>query len=242
MKVFFYFLILNISVFYIGCSENDKTSEIKVGMTYNEVETILEKPTSISRGVNELYFDINEIPNETLKKLNLEISENKIDTSRWIAPYNIRTIGNLIYVTWIYDKIKIDTFYVVQNTFKEVKDTTISHIPNYYIGARKVSQSEYNKCDGYEYRLHNNKIVEKSLYDAYKESGLYQLPAPQKVEKRIDYKTNYSFTSREIKDSTERKYYMVDYKYCIVFDASSGRVTISGYFPFYVSKASVQGS
>jgi len=242
MKILFYLFPLNILFFYLGCSQNDKTSEIKVGMTYNEVETILEKPISISRGINELYYDINEIPYETLKNLNIENSENKIDSSRWIAPHNIRTIGDLIYVIWIYDKTKIDTFFIVLNTFKEVKDTTISKIPNYYIGNRKVTQSEYIKCDGYEYRLHDNKIVEKSLYEAYKKSGLYKLPTPQKVEKRIDYKTNSSITSSEVKDSTERKYFMVNYKYCIVFDASSGRVTNSGYFPFYVSQISVQGS
>lgn len=204
-------------------------------MTYDEVETILEKPISITRGANELYYDVNEIPYETLKKLNLDTLENKIDSSRWIAPQKIRTIGNLIYVTWIYDKIKIDTFYIVLNTFKNVKDTTINKIANYYIGNRKVSQSEYAKSDGYEYRLQDNRLVDKSMYDAYKQSKLYKLPSPKKIEKRIEYRINSSIKSREVKDSTERNYYIVNYKYCVMFDASSGRVTNSGYFPFYVS-------
>lgn len=236
MKILFNLFLLSIFFFYLGCSENNKYSNIKVGMTYDEVETILEKPTSISRGVNELYYDVNEIPYETLKKLNLESEVNKLDSSRWIAPQNIRTIGNLIYVTWIYDKTKIDTFFVVMNTFKEVKDTLTSRIPYYYIGSRKVSQSEYTKSDGYEYRLQDNSLADKSLYDSYKKSGLYKLPQPKKVEKRIEYKTNSSVTSSEVNDSIERKYYIVDYKYCVVFDASSGRVTNTGYFPFYVSQ------
>ena len=242
MKILYYLFLLNISLLYIGCSQQDKTSEIKVGMTYNEVEAILEKPISISRGANELYSDVDELPYETLMKLNLESSENINDSSRWLAPQNIRTVGNLIYVTWIYDKTKLDTFYIVMNTFKEVKDTMRNNIPIYYLGTRKVSRSEYARSDGYEYRLHDNKIVDKSLYDAYKKSGLYKLPAPQKIEKRIEYKTNISVTSSEVKDSTERKYYIVDYKYCVVFDASSGRVTDSGYFPFYVSQISYKGS
>ena len=237
MKILFYLFLLNILLICIGCSQNNKTSEIKVGMTYDEVETILEKPVSISRGVNELYYDVNEMPYETLKKLNIETSENKIDSSRWIAPHKVRTIGNLIYVTWIYDKTKVDTFFVVMNTLREVKDTMNSNIPIYYLGTRKVSQSEYMKSDGYEYRLHDNRLVEKSVYDTYKKSGLYKLPTPQKIEKRIEYKTNTSITSTEVKDSTEKKIYIVDYKYCVVFDASSGRVTNTGYFLFLVSQS-----
>lgn len=236
MKILSYLFLLIITLFLIECSQRDNTSKIKIGMTYNEVETILEKPTSITRGVNGLYNDINGLPYETLKRLNVETPENKIDSTRWITPHNIKTIGELIYVTWVYDKTKTDTFYVVLNTFKEVKDTIINNTTNYYIGTRKVSQTEYNKCDGYIYRLHNNKIVDKSLYDIYKNSGLYKLPAPQKVEKRIENKKNTFVTSTEVNDSTEREYYIVGYKYCVVFDAASGRVTNNGYFPFYVSK------
>jgi hypothetical protein len=242
MKIFYYLFLINISLFYIGCGQEGKTSEIKVGMTYNEVEAILDKPISISRGANELYSDVDDVPYETLMKLNLENSKNINDSSRWIAPQNVRTIGNLIYVTWIYDKTSIDTFYIVMNTYKEVQDTMRNNIPIYYLGTRKVSQSEYTKSDGYEYRLHDNKIVDKSLYNAYKKSGLYKLPDPKKIEKRIEYKTNISVISSEVRDSTERKYYVVEYKYCVVFDASSGRVTNSGYFPFYVSQISYKGS
>jgi hypothetical protein len=128
------------------------------------------------------------------------------------------------------------------NTFKEVKDTIISNIPNYYLGNKKVSQSEYAQSDGYEYRLHNKRLVVKSVYDNYKKSGLYNLPAPKKVEKRIEYKTNFSVKSKEEINSIELKYYIVDYKYCVVFDASSGRVTNSGFFPFFVSEINQQDS
>jgi len=121
------------------------------------------------------------------------------------------------------------------NTFKEIKDTTISNIPNYYVGVRKVSQSEYAKSDGYEYRLHDNSLVAKSMYDSYKKSRLYKLPAPIKVDKRIEYKKDVSVKSYEVRESSiEKVCYEVEYKYCVIFDASSGRVTVSEYFPFYV--------
>ncbi len=76
--------------------------------------------------------------------------------------------------------------------FTQSKDTVKSKIPVYYLGTNKVSKSEYDKNDGYIYRLEDNEIVKKSLYEAYKKSGLYKLPVPKKVEKRIEYKANVS--------------------------------------------------
>lgn len=232
-KIYFSYSLF---LLFISCNQDDKTSEVKVGMTYEEVETILDRPSSISRGAKELYYDANEISYDTLRLLNLDIDENGIDSSRWLAPHKVRTVGNLIYVTWIYDKTKVDTFYVLLNKFKKGKDTLKITFPVYYLGSRTVSKSEYNKSDGYEYRLQDNRIVDKSMYEAYKKSKLYNLPPPRKIEKNIKYKTNITVSSKDVKDSVEKIKYIVYYKYCVIFDASSGRVTISDYFPFFVSK------
>jgi hypothetical protein len=100
---------------------------------------------------------------------------------------------------WIDVAVTEDLERFLRDFAKSKKDTIINKIPIYYLGDRKVSKSEYAKSDGYEYRLntglHHNEIVDKSTYNNYKESGLYKLPAPKKIKKRIEYKTNVSVKS-----------------------------------------------
>lgn len=221
------------------CNKNieDKYSEIKVGMTYEEVEKVLNKPVSITRGVNELYYDISNIPYDSLKLLNWDTSNVKLVPNRWLVQNTIRTIGQLIYVNWIYDSSKKDTFFVLFNTFKQVYDTILHKTPVYFLGDRKVSKREYENSDGYDYWLPNYGYVDKGLYNAYKESGLYKnLKEPKKVEPNIKYLTNAEITTNEVKDSTVKINYEVTYKYCVIFDSSSGRVTFSDYYPFFVYK------
>jgi len=235
MKHFNYFTLafILIQILFVSCGDTDKLSEINVAMTYDEVEGILGKPSSISRGANELYYDINEIQYELLQRVNLDTTEITLDSKRWFVPHQIRTVGKLIYVAWEYEDTILDTFYVIYNTFRVQKDTLNKSIPVYFLGTRKVSKSEYLKSDGYDYRLHDNSRVDKSMYESYKKSGLYKLPVPQQIEKRIKYYKDVSITLSDVKDSIEKKYYVVTYKYCVIFDSSSGRVTKSGYFPFY---------
>lgn len=229
--------ILALSFSYLSCTHNNNDfSNIKVGMTYDEVESILNKPASITRGATQLYSNIDELSSSMLKRLDLDTTNIKNEPNRWITPREIRTIGNLIYVTWIYNKTKVDTFYLVLNNFKEVKDTTTSKIPYYYLGERIVSKSEYQASDGYEYRLnseYHNKIVSKTAYELYKGYHV-KLPTPKKIKKRIEYRLNKSVKSYEEKISAENIYYKVAYEYCVIFDASSGRVTNKGFFPFQI--------
>ncbi len=237
MKIFQYSIVFILLSILSGCNHDFDPSEIKVGMTYDEVENILNKPVSITRGVNELYYDIEELPMDVIRKINTDsISQNK-NLKRWIVPHQVRTIGNLIYVTWVYNKTKTDTFYILMNSFKEITDTIKNKIPIYYIGNRQVSEKEYNKFDGYEYRLQNNKITDKDVYESYKKSGLYKLPTPAKREKKIEYKYNTSIGKKQLLDKVERKYFIVHYSYCVVFDASSGRVTLSDYFPTHIDES-----
>ena len=234
MKKLSYSFLFLIILFIFGCNQDNDIKKIIVGMTYDNVENILGKPTSITRGANELYYDIEELSYDTIRRLNLEVDTTNADTSRWLAPYKVRTVGNLIYVSWVYERTKIDTFYVNFNTYNIIEDTTKQNIPIYFLGSKKVSKTEYLKSDGYEYRLHDNSVVRKSVYEAYKKSGYYKLPTPKKIEKKIKYRTDVSINSHEVNDSIEKKYYQVVYNYCVIFDASSGRVTNKGFFPFSV--------
>lgn len=232
----------------ISCGEPDDISEIKVGMTYDEVENLLGKPRSISRGANELYYDIDEIRYDILQRLNLDTTKAMQDENRWLAPHQIKTVGNLIYVNWIYDKTKSDTFFVLLNNFREQNDTTVSTYPVYYLGKTIVSKSIFDDSDGYLYRIPEDKIVTKSEYEIYMKGWSESKPKtkkankrrrsfpPKLIEKRIEYKKDVKVNTYDVRESIQKIYYEVDYLYNVIFDASSGRVTLSEYFPFYVNE------
>lgn len=201
----------------ISCNPKEKIDEIKVGMTYDEVEEILEKPKLISRGANQFDLNINNFSYEMTKRIDWDTTDILKNPKRWILKNEINTIGNLIYVTWIYDKSKEDTFYVVLNTFKEIIDTVRSATPIYYIGKRQVSKTEFEGWDS------------KPKADGNK-------PLASGLTKRIDYKHSEKINREEIKVGQEKIYYEVKFKYCIIFDSSSGRVTESGYYPFEIKE------
>jgi outer membrane protein assembly factor BamE (lipoprotein component of BamABCDE complex) len=226
MKIVKALPIILISLLLLKCSSFDNFSEIKVGMTYDEVDNILGKPKEISRGVNELIDKVEELPYEILKRLNIEIDSK--ETNRWYSPMKIQIVGNLIYVNWVYEKEKDDTFYVVLDIYENVVDTSYKKNPVYYINNKKVSKAEYLKTRDREKTIHA-KYPMNTIIDTSK------LSQPTKIEKRIEYITESSIKNYEVKgDSTEKNFYVVKFKYCVLFDASSGRVTESGYFPFYV--------
>ena len=174
---FFTFAFILIQILFISCGDIDKSSDIKVGMTYDEVESLLGKPSSISRGANELEFDADFLmtSGKRLVKLSEMNKETKLDTSLWLAPHQIQTVGKLIYVNWAYDKAKSDTFFVLLNNIKQQRDTTFIY------GVMRIEHYE---------------VIE----------------------------------------SIEKVYYEVGYQYSVIFDASSGRITSSGYCPFFVKK------
>lgn len=217
MKNNILYMLIVIQIILFECTESNRFSEIKIGMTYDEVEEILGKPKSLNRGANELQFDLNAFPYEIIKRIDWDTTEILHNPKRWILKNQINTVGSLIYVTWIYDeKIKLDTFYVVLNTFKEIIDTIRSSTPRYFIGKRQVSKSEYESWDN------------KPTSDGHK-------PKASGLDKRIDYQKSVRVDIKEIKTGQEKLYYEVQYKYCIIFDSSSGRVTQSGFFPFQIS-------
>jgi hypothetical protein len=211
-------ILLSILILFLitHCSSNyKKYDEIKIGMTYDEVEKILDKPNKISRGANELKLDIDKFPYEITRRIDWDTTDILNNPKRWILKNDINTVGHLIYVTWIYEKAKEDTFFVLLNNFREIIDTVKFDTPKYYIGNRQVSKYEYD-----------NTISDP------KASG--NKTKATKPEKRIEYSKTQTVKRNEIKTGVEKILYKVKYKYCIIFDSSSGRVTEFGYFPFAI--------
>ncbi|MGD0590742.1 MAG: hypothetical protein ABSA44_08090 [Bacteroidota bacterium] len=235
MKIYIFTIsILCTSLIMLGCNKTDNTQAIKVGMTYEEVESLLGKPISIDRGANELKLDVDklslleisyfnpkinpsdnsdnqehEIRQTKIDILNNDLSimrgESKVNSMFWAAPHSVQTVGNLIYVAWVYERSRIDTHYIVyENRIVHAQTDTIVGL-HYYVDGKEVSKNSYENI-----------------------SGFINIPKNIKNESRPRTR---SWT--EI-DSNAKKYYLVVRKYTVLFDASSGRVVSSGYSPMFV--------
>jgi hypothetical protein len=184
---------------------------------------------NLDRGANTLensyeYFDSLEIKNEIT------------DSKYWGYPRKINNIGQLLYVCWIYDDIQTDTMYIYRKNYKTIEqDKDIIKQKEYYVNDKKVNPLEYSRVDKYIYRDPRGAIIDKPLYDSYKKDR-YSMPEPERAIKKIVNIRGKITVKSNISDSSTRINYEMKKKYCVLFDASSGRVTQSGYFPFEILK------
>jgi hypothetical protein len=248
MKSFYLFSILIATLVLISCGEKkEEAKEVAVGMTFEEVEGILGKPVSIIRGMNEL-TEAEEIIEDPLRVVSVDTVDTKNEENRWMAPQELKTSKEELYVTWIYDDVKTDDFYLLYNNYKE-GETITKKVPVYYLGDKKVSKEEYNAATGSLY-IEPGKTGKQQVYD--KTGGKTKIPADslkskktkmqqlqkkgKMIEKRIEYVTKTVGKSDAVIESVDRENYEVEYKLCVVFDEASQRVIEHDYFPFTISK------
>ncbi|MBK7106861.1 MAG: hypothetical protein IPH62_16435 [Ignavibacteriae bacterium] len=234
MKKLFVLVFSILSLF--NCTSQKKETKIIVGMTYVEVENILGKPQSINRGATELDINTDNIPYEILLNYNSDTIYPNIKYERWYVPKEIKTVGNLIYVAWIYNENKIDTAYVVINKYKDQRDTTYSTKRIYYLDDKPVTKEMYDRNDGYLYLGPDGDIISKSQYQSYKLVKTSGLLPPRRTIKTYKDGTIPNISGKKVFDKTEKIFYEITNIKTILFDASSGRVTNEGYFPVYVRK------
>ena len=247
MKIIHSIILLAIAAVLISCGEKKENTTVNVGMTYEEVEAILGKPASILRGTNEL-ADITTTAEDPLRVINVDTVDTKNEANRWMAPKEVKTVKEELYATWVYDKEKAEDFYVLYNNYKEGQTIT-KKVPVYYLGDKKVSKEEYDAATGSLY-------IEPGTgkQQTTKTGGTTKVPMdslklkqpkmkdPQTkgkmIEKRIEYVTKTVGKSEAVVESVDRVNYKVDYKLCVVFDSSSGRVVQHDYYPFSVKEYS----
>ncbi len=232
------------AVNFLGCTKEppppiaptfkELKDKMVVGMTYDEVEKILGKPSSISRGFNELVpggepaLNSNEISyiNTLIRKNNNYLA----DSSCWIFPKKVESRGQLLYVTWIYPETRIDSFYALIPTYETVKwpDTT------YFI----VIDSSV-KIEVYEFefdRLSLAMCVEYKEDESYVTEAFEDCSMPPilssvkkgkitKMYKKLGTNETYRISG------VTKKYYKTVSNFSILFDSSSGRLVKAGYFP-----------
>lgn len=214
-----------------GCREsNESKKEIKVGMTYDEVERVRGKPWQILRGANQLDLDSKELGEDERKSAYFENDSLSLPGA-WVAREVVKTVGNLIYVNWVYQESRLDTHYVFYQKYQMVLDST--PIRKYFVNDVEVTREEYGLVGDLAYYNLLGRIISKEEWEKRQKMGPGLVERPKKARKEI-VKAGFKATQREMKAGVGRKYYAVQNLYCVLFDASSGRVVASGYYPFSV--------
>jgi len=249
MKLINLVLIVVVALLFFSCEKKEEEKppeEVSVGMTYDEVEAILGKPESILRGMNEL-VDVEETLEDPLRVLDTDTIETKNEANRWLAPQEVKTSGEELYVTWVYDEEKIEDYYALYNNYKEGQIIT-KKVPVYYLGEKKVSKEEYNAATGSRYiepgtgkqqNYETGGQKTKVPIDSLKLKNP-KMKDPQTkgkfIEKKIKYVTKTLGSKEATVESVDKVNYEVEYKLCVVFDEASQRVTENDYFPFAVKE------
>lgn len=254
----FFFCCLLIAL--CSCSNPPRIGDIKVGMTYDEVEKILGKPQAIDRGSKDLTLDVEQLTLSELSLANpridlsipqdnqrLEVLKAKTlvldsqiailqDSSmmhdgKWAAPHRIQSVGNLLYVAWVYPIQQTDSHYVPLRALRKGAVLDTLRIPHYFVDNQETSKSEYESATKIVYRHPDGSVMSKSLWESYQASGLYKMPAPAPPRRRISPELNVRSEPDQIVETVDRKYFIVTRFFSVLFDASSGRVVSSGFAP-----------
>jgi hypothetical protein len=208
---------------------------IKVGMTYDEVQHFLGRPSNIIRGANHLVPEDESFSQEELKLIKLAI-DTLHDTRIWAFKKKVQTIGQLLYVTWTYPESIIDTNFTLFPKFKMLKQETA--IYNYFINGIKTDQTEFEAIQDTVYFTGDIRQV-STKKEWEKQKSIYPQWAygPYKAIKHKKF-DHIEHNSHSVFDGYEKHYFVTRKLFCVIFDASSGRATDSGFMPFEVQDIS----
>lgn len=227
-----------------GVSNRDS---IKVGMTYDEVEKLLGKPFQITRGANQTTYsssvDISLLKERGVDDIDRRLRELKFiravaetakDNNVWIEEKHIETTGQLIYVNWVYSDASADTNFVWLAKSFVPKKETVFVAPQYIVNNGTVTKEEFDKVGQLVYRTYSGSwIISKGEWEAEKKEHPTEMPAPKPAKKEI---RNKRVVEGSVPGEIVKKFFIVRKFYCVLFDASSGRVVQSGFQPFYVNE------
>lgn len=121
-------IILLITTILFSCTAENPKNQIKVGMTFDEVESIMDKPTSISRGFTEIERESPYLDND--KFMYAEVPKNKF--KREYGYQKVSEKGQLIYTTWQYSDIKRDTFFIAYSDKQDKITTELFRVDSIY--------------------------------------------------------------------------------------------------------------
>jgi len=221
---------ISILLICAGCStSNDSKAQLKVGMTYDEVERILGKPGSIGRGANQIPIPDISLSSEYGDSLDVN-KDLRADPKYRDAPPHIHTTGQLLYVTWIYPEVKRDTFYCTFFNLRRVQYAA-DHLV-YHINGQIVQRWLYDEIEDLAYCDPSGRIISEVAWEGYRNVGR-KVPRPTLALKTVE--RDLGFRMERVRNPLNRRYFVIVEKFCVIFDAASGRVSQSGFFPFEVT-------
>ncbi len=240
----FVFPLLFVLLLFISCNQKNEQQKsavgnihdsIKVGMTYDEVQHFLGRPSNIIRGANQLISEDESFSQEELKLIRLAIDTLR-DSRIWAFKKKVQTIGQLVYVTWTYPESIIDTNFTLFPKFNMLKQETT--IYKYFINGIETDQSEFEAIQDTVYFTGDTRQVstkkewekQKSIYPQWA-YGPYKATKLKKFD-HIEHNNHSVF------DGYGKHIFVTRKLFCVIFDASSGRATDSGFMPFEVQEIS----
>lgn len=123
-------------------------------------------------------------------------------------------------------------FHVFKKAFREWSDTVNSI--SYYLDERKVDKRIYQMAKIGDYLTVDDEGQLTVATFGKEDKGKYYLGATR-IDKKFS-RPELVVTNDRTRQPSIREYYLVNQLYCVVFDASSGRVVSSGFQPFSVQQ------
>jgi len=254
-----------------GICSCDKKSDLRVGMTYEEVQQILGHPIQQDRGVKKIqYPDASEKMVARIQELYqleqelYELRKTNFDTEKELyrkgfiseaptppvqlpevhyyssAPSLIPhdTLNALFSIAWVYQDSIMDTCSTMGIQKEVVIDTLRSYVTKYFVNERIVSKSTFDATEEGVKELFYTRsgyTTTKETYEAYwapKGEGRKEVVTVTEEARQVQIENHQS----RLKTNLKPEQYLITSLFCVVFDASSGRIITFGYYPSAIRK------
>lgn len=245
-----------LSLTWAACNTSKQEAEVKpkinpidsltVGMTYDEVERWLGKPKEIKRGFTKVEAEEPSAYNSSLAELEAQLAvheailaELKTGTQRTIfpGPLSVATSGQLVYVTWAYDSVAIDTAYQIKPKYRLKGNYTY----DFRVNGHPIGPSQRDLVDDtlFMETWHTPMIVSRERYYQRRLEDPTRLLPPVKAvfeTLRVELEPD-----RILNGTTDQLWYVMQ-QFHVLFDASSGRVVQWGMLPIECRQQPLQAT
>ena len=221
-------LVLTMVLMLSSCSSRKPT--VAVGMTYDEVEKALGKPSQITRGVNQLGPD--EQWKERHSTAIAMLADSIFSPLRYAKPFTVGESDKQIdqqekrdFRAW--DKLNALMRSIFPGADRFTEHDLAEHLDSLYF--KRVASLTNGDTSARVYPQ-SVETTGQLIYVTWRYPDI-------KTDTTYAYQFDLTITPTGIANTAPIKtYYAVHEQECITFDASSGRVVVAGYQPISVDR------